>query len=104
MESYNGYTNHLTWLIHLHLTNDFEFYNDLINAYKVSDIEKDDSIGKAKLVSDYLMNLLEDYFYYDETEHDELNNLIYDIICSAILDVDFIQIANNIFDGIEKIN
>lgn len=36
MSTYNGWTNHETWLVNLHLTNDYNTYSELTE--KVSDI------------------------------------------------------------------
>jgi len=58
MTTYNGWTNHETWLVNLHLTNDYDTYSELTE--KVSEIvmktcREVESVWSSSEIESYLL-------------------------------------------------
>lgn len=85
-EKYNGWTNHATWLVALHIDNDETLYNDALELVEQHDCELSVYEGSMEL-KNWLINLV------NEVANLTPNNaLVYDLINATLDEVNWVEL------------
>ena len=96
-EKYDGFTNHLTWNITLWLS-DGKYLDPLLFRYKNSKID-----GK-EIVKDFIYSFMFSFTNkFNSVTKDALDKESYDdILASALNTINFDEVAEHLFEGIER--
>ena len=81
---YNGWQNYETWLASLYL-GDVDWQNFVTTLLGEEEAEED---KKVAMLAEYFKNLIE-----EEAGMAGLNNFLYDLLASAIDEIDFTELA-----------
>lgn len=89
-QTYNGWTNYETWLVALWLDNERSSYEDIRQL--VDENQKLEIYQLGDLIKGYVENMPE---YLEATEKPSMIN---DLLTSALIEVDFTEIAQHLID------
>ena len=101
--SYNGWQNYETWLAGLYLnafscSNGVDWQNfvetKLLGGEKGKEITED---KKAAMLAEYFKNFIDDWLE-EEAGMAGLNDFLYDLLTSAISEIDFTELATTFLD------
>ena len=81
-KSFNGWTNHITWLVNLHITNDYEIYSQL---------------SSLKMDIDQLKNWVSLYISEKAQSITPYSPLVDDLLRYSIVDVNWEEIHDAIY-------
>lgn len=91
-QGYNGWKNYETWAVNLHLSNDQDVYNAILEVTR----ESNEGEYPRVRVADAIKEWIEDWF--EPTFEDSVSlaaNLMHDLIGGALSSVDWIEIADH---------
>lgn len=89
-KEYNGWSNHATWLVALHLDNDQYVYKCIRELARQSETV----YGLADEIKEYAKYLVESYF--EDLDNSVAGCFASDLAGSYLCDCDFVEIAKNI--------
>ena len=89
-KSYNGWTNYETWLVALHIDNDQTLYNQALNLHHKNSF-------------DYSQNLELWFEELIEWADGFKNTLVADLIRSALMEVNWMEIAKHYQETFQEI-
>ena len=90
---YNGWANHATWLVYLHITNNKYIYDEVLD--EIDDLPQDTARNLRDLIEDRTM--VHEYIQRDDYPH-----LADDLAISALREVDWYEIAVVLHQGLEE--
>lgn len=84
---YNGWRNYETWLASLYL-DIVDWQNFVTTLLGEEDKEEDEEITKVEMLAEFLKDYIE-----EEAGKAGLDNFLYDLLSSAIDEIDFTELA-----------
>ena len=99
-DKYNGFTNHITWLVYTWLTNTEAYYTELLDIYD-GDIELSEEykLNPDLIISDFIEERQTELLDNPKLPPNNPSALMFDdIINAALSQVDYVELANKIFD------
>jgi hypothetical protein len=95
--TYNGWTNHATWLVNLHLSNDRCAHDVALGAWRYGA-----GVDTRYAVSEALKSMVESWLVEDYDSSNPMQCMKVDLINATLSDVNWYELADHLIEALNE--